>query len=107
AAGDYVAGELARLLLGLLQIQALEMWRRSPPPASSGSVESSAMIRQTKIVATIGPASSDESMLRELMKAGVNVCRLNFSHGTHDDHEKVLTRIRALEAELARPVAIL
>ncbi|HZV00823.1 MAG TPA: pyruvate kinase, partial [Planctomycetota bacterium] len=65
------------------------------------------MIRQTKIVATIGPASSDESMLRELLKAGVNVCRLNFSHGTHEDHEKVLERVRRLEVELGRPVAVL
>ncbi len=65
------------------------------------------MIRQTKIVATIGPASADESMLRELMKAGVNVCRLNFSHGTHDDHGRVLERIRKLEVELGRPVAVL
>ncbi len=65
------------------------------------------MIRQTKIVATIGPASADESMLRELIKAGVNVCRLNFSHGTHDDHDRVLKRIRTLEVELGRPVAVL
>ena len=65
------------------------------------------MIRQTKIVATIGPASADESMLRELIKAGVNVCRLNFSHGTHDEHAKVLERIRRLEVELARPIAVL
>jgi pyruvate kinase len=65
------------------------------------------MIRQTKIVATIGPASADEGMLRELIKAGVNVCRLNFSHGTHDDHAKVLERIRKLETELARPIAVL
>jgi pyruvate kinase len=65
------------------------------------------MIRQTKIVATIGPASADESMLRELLKAGVNVCRLNFSHGTHEDHEKVLERVRRLEVELGRPVAVL
>ncbi len=65
------------------------------------------MTRQTKIVPTIGPASADESMLRELIKAGVNVCRLNFSHGTHDDHAKVLERIRKLEVELARPIAVL
>jgi pyruvate kinase len=65
------------------------------------------MIRQTKIVATIGPASSDENVLRELIKAGVNVCRLNFSHGTHEDHEQVLLRVRKLEVELGRPVAIL
>ncbi|MBI3724746.1 pyruvate kinase, partial [bacterium] len=65
------------------------------------------MIRQTKIVATIGPASSDEATLRELVKSGVNICRLNFSHGTHDEHAKVLERVRKIEVELGRPVAVL
>src|SRR5437016_11960288 len=65
------------------------------------------MLRQTKIVATIGPASAEEPVLRELIRSGVNVCRLNFSHGTHDDHAKVLERIRKLEVELGRPVAVL
>src|SRR2546423_5009585 len=65
------------------------------------------MIRQTKIVATIGPASAEEVTLRELIKAGVNVCRLNFSHGTQEDHARVLERVRKLEVELGRPVAVL
>jgi pyruvate kinase len=62
---------------------------------------------KTKIVATIGPASSPEKRMQLLFKAGVNVCRLNFSHGTHDDHLAVLHRIRKLETELERPIAVL
>ncbi len=62
---------------------------------------------RSKIVATIGPACTPEKRLRALLEAGVNVCRLNFSHGTHDDHLAVLERIRRIEAELGRPVAIL
>ncbi len=63
--------------------------------------------RKTKIVATIGPACSATKPLRRLIEAGVDVCRLNFSHGTHDQHTEVLQRIRAIEAELGRPVAVL
>jgi pyruvate kinase len=62
---------------------------------------------RTKIVATLGPASAPERLLRALMEAGANVFRLNFSHGTHDDHLQVLQRIRKIEAELGRPVAVL
>jgi pyruvate kinase len=64
------------------------------------------MIR-TKIVATIGPASSSPQVLRQLIEAGVNVFRLNFSHGTHDDHSAILFNIRALSREMARHVAVL
>ena len=53
------------------------------------------------------PRLGRKDVLRELVKAGVNVCRLNFSHGTHEDHEQVLLRVRKLEVELGRPVAIL
>ncbi|MCB1532049.1 MAG: pyruvate kinase [Alphaproteobacteria bacterium] len=63
--------------------------------------------RQTKIVATLGPASSDKAMIKTLLEAGVNVFRLNFSHGKPEDHVAKLEIIRALEAELKRPVAIL
>jgi len=52
------------------------------------------MKRRTKILATIGPASSDLKSLESLIRAGVNVFRLNFSHGTHEDHARVLTNIR-------------
>jgi pyruvate kinase len=62
---------------------------------------------RTKIVATIGPASSSPDVLRSLLEAGVDVARINFSHGTHDQHALTIATIRRLAAELARPVAIL
>jgi pyruvate kinase len=62
---------------------------------------------RTKIVATIGPASRTPQMLRRLLEAGVNVFRLNFSHGTHEEHAAVVSDIRALSRELDRHVAIL
>ena len=61
----------------------------------------------TKIVATIGPASASEDVLRQLIQNGLRVARLNFSHGTHEDHGRLLRRIRRLSAELSQPVAIL
>jgi len=63
--------------------------------------------RAAKIVATVGPASSSPAMLKALFVAGVDTFRLNFSHGTHEDHAKVHADIRALEVELARPIGIL
>lgn len=63
--------------------------------------------KQTKIVATIGPASSDPKILKALVEAGVNVFRLNFSHGSHDDHRQRAKDIRALEKELGKPIGIL
>ena len=65
------------------------------------------MTSRTKIVATIGPASRTPQMLRRLLEAGVNVFRLNFSHGTHEEHSAVVSDIRALSREMERHVAIL
>jgi pyruvate kinase len=64
-------------------------------------------VRRTKIVATIGPASESEAMLRNLIRDGMNVARLNFSHGTHAQHRRVARRLRRLSRELHTPVAIL
>ncbi len=63
--------------------------------------------RNAKIIATLGPASSDARTLRALFDAGADVFRLNFSHGSHDDHRKAVERIRAIEAETGRPIGIL
>lgn len=63
--------------------------------------------RQTKIVATLGPASGEPEMMRKLFEAGVDVFRLNFSHGTHAAHQKNVETARALEQEFDRPVALL
>ena len=62
---------------------------------------------RTKIVCTLGPSSSSREALRSLMEAGLNVARINFSHGTHEQHAATIKRVRDLAAELKRPVAIL
>jgi pyruvate kinase len=62
---------------------------------------------KTRIVCTIGPASSSEAVLRDLIAAGMNVARLNFSHGSHDDHADKIATIRRLSGEMNKPVAIL
>ncbi len=64
-------------------------------------------MRLTKIIATMGPAVSDEEMLREFIRRGLDVARLNFSHGTHDDHLVIFEKIRRISAEEGRHVAIL
>ena len=63
--------------------------------------------KKTKIVATVGPASDNAEMLYELAKAGVNVFRLNFSHGTHEDHLLRLQRIRAINEQYGLNIGIL
>ena len=50
--------------------------------------------RRTKIVATLGPASSSPEVISEMIAAGLNMARLNFSHGTHDDHKRILETVR-------------
>jgi pyruvate kinase len=64
-------------------------------------------VRRTKIVATVGPASDSPETLRALIAAGIDVARLNFSHGTHEQHGRVIERIRRLAADAGRPIAIL
>ena len=63
--------------------------------------------RNAKIVATLGPASSDKDTVRRLFMAGVDVFRLNFSHGSHEDHRARFDVLRALERETGRPIGIL
>lgn len=63
--------------------------------------------RKAKIVATIGPNSQDESVLFKLIDAGMNVARLNFSHGTHEEHANRITSIRKISSQLNQPITIL
>ncbi len=63
--------------------------------------------RRAKILATLGPASSDKAVIRQLVEAGTDVFRLNFSHGTKDDHRARFDVIREIETELGRPIGIL
>ena len=66
-----------------------------------------ASIRRTKIVATIGPASSSADMIRKLIEAGMDVARLNFSHGKYEDHALVIQHLREISDELGKPITIL
>ena len=64
-------------------------------------------IKKTKIVCTLGSASENEETLRELIKNGLNVCRLNFSHGSHEEHKGRMDLVKKLREELNMPTAIL
>lgn len=64
-------------------------------------------MRRAKIVATVGPACDDPAILKRLLELGVDVARLNFSHGDHDDHARTLDRIRHAQKQLPKPVAVL
>lgn len=70
-------------------------------------MENTIQFNRTKIVATVGPASNTKEMLHELVKSGVDVFRLNFSHGTHEDHAKVVSYIREINAEYGTTIPIL
>jgi pyruvate kinase len=63
--------------------------------------------RRTKIVATIGPASGDPERLRELVEAGMDGARLNFSHGSHSHHAERVEAVRAVQEEIGRPLALI
>ena len=65
------------------------------------------MIRKTKIVCTLGPSSDSDEMVSKLMDAGMNVCRLNMSHGSYEEQGERIARIKRLRAEKDIPVAIL
>ena len=65
------------------------------------------MKRKTKIICTLGPATDDPKVLRELMLAGMNTARLNFSHGSYDEHKRRIDAVKALRDELGLPIALL
>ena len=64
-------------------------------------------MRKTKIVCTIGPASSDPAVFADMCRAGLNVARLNFSHGTHEEHQQKLDMIKQVREALGLPIAIM
>lgn len=70
-------------------------------------MDSSIIFNKTKIIATVGPASNSKEMLKSLIKTGVDVFRLNFSHGSHEDHLKVINYVRELNEELGTHVSLL
>lgn len=64
-------------------------------------------MRKTKIICTLGPSTEDDAVLEAMVQEGMNVARLNFSHGTHEGHEKNIKRIRALSQKHDTPIAVL
>ena len=64
-------------------------------------------MRKTKIVCTIGPASDNEETFAAMCRAGLNVARLNFSHGTHEEHQKKIDMIKKVREKLGLPIAIM
>ena len=64
-------------------------------------------MRKTKIICTIGPASESEAVFTQMCKAGLNVARLNFSHGNHEEHLKRIRTIRKVREELKLPIPIM
>ena len=62
--------------------------------------------RKTKIIGTIGPASESEEMLTKLIKAGLNVCRINFSHGGYEDNAVKIQTIKNVREKLGLPIAL-
>lgn len=65
------------------------------------------MIRHAKIIATLGPSSQDEAVITRMIEAGMDVARLNFSHGTHADHAARIASLRKLSKEMGKPITIL
>src|SRR5262245_23985546 len=82
--------------------------RRSSSAGESDKISvTSFMLRSTKIVATLGPSSSDPAVLERMVRAGVDVVRLNFSHGTAQDHENRAKLVKDIATRTGRTVAIL
>ena len=67
----------------------------------------SRVIRKTKVIATIGPASDSLETMKAMIRAGMNVARLNFSHGTHEEHRKRLESVRQAASELSANIGIM
>lgn len=64
-------------------------------------------MRKTKIVCTLGPASADEEIMKQMLLAGMDVARVNFSHGDHQGHGKTIDRFRKVRDQLNRPAAVM
>src|SRR3954465_5700392 len=78
-----------------------------PGEVARGRNQPMRRMRSAKIVATLGPASATRERIGALFDAGVDVFRLNFSHGSHDDHRKLFDTIRRIESDIGGPIGIL
>src|SRR6185437_16344515 len=75
--------------------------------ATSTEEGAATAFRRTRIVCTLGPACWSEEQIERLVRAGMDVARINFSHGTHDEHEETIARVRRVEERVGKPIAIL
>ncbi len=80
---------------------------KAPPLVFQNIYNLKNRMNKTKIVATMGPSSSPREVLKEMFIAGLNVCRVNFSHGSYDQHAEVIRTVRELNEELGANVAVL
>src|SRR5437588_2570817 len=96
---------LVEILPQTLNLDELE--REDEQLAGSRPASAEAMPRRAKIVCTIGPASSSEAVLRDLLRAGMDVARLNFSHGSYADHAKRIETLRRVAAREERTICIM
>ena len=64
-------------------------------------------MRKTKIVCTLGPSSADEKTMERMLRAGLNVARFNFSHGTHESHREMMERFRAVRDRMGVPLSLI
>ena len=86
----------------------MNLLKKSKPAFSSSSEASSKPFRRrAKIICTIGPSCNTEPVLRELMRLGMDVARLNFSHGSHDDHARSIKLLREVAQKEGRTICIL
>jgi len=89
-------------------MRAALKWKSVVVSTSSGSAAAEpARRRRAKIICTIGPASESEDMLQDLMRLGMDVARLNFSHGSHREHARNIERLRRISEKMKRPICIL
>jgi pyruvate kinase len=89
-------------------IICIASWTTSSAQSKFGSAAQAAMtLRRSKIVCTIGPASESAEMIERLLRAGMDVARLNFSHGTHTSHARIIRRLREASGRQEKPLAIL
>src|ERR1700734_1972780 len=90
-----------------LKESKLDLIEGDRPSSVPGPERSAERLRRAKIICTIGPACDSEEMIRDLMRTGMDVARLNFSHGTHPEHARRIERLRKVAHELKRTICIL
>src|SRR5207302_5903788 len=93
--------------IGDLKERKLDLVEGGLPASGPALEEATERVRRAKIICTIGPACDSEEMIRDLMRTGMDVARLNFSHGTHAEHARRIQRLRRAAHHLKRTICII